>query len=254
VTEGTIARRTTGRADGRATDELRPVVFERDFTVFAPGSVLVSMGRTRVLCTASVEERVPPWMRGSGKGWVTAEYSLLPGSTGERVSREAAKGKQSGRTQEIQRLIGRSLRSVCDMVALGEVQITVDCDVLQADGGTRTASICGAYVALHDALTRQMQKGTLRVNPLTEAVAAVSVGVVDGVCMLDLPYEEDSRAEVDMNVVMTSSGRFIEVQGTAEGMPFTKGELDEMLSLAEHGIAQILDRQAATLAEPPSPR
>jgi ribonuclease PH len=242
------------RADGRGIDELRTPSFQRDFTVFAPGSVLVSMGRTRVLCTASVEERVPPWMRGSGKGWVTAEYSMLPGSTGERVTREAAKGKQSGRTQEIQRLIGRSLRSVCDMVALGELQITVDCDVLQADGGTRTASICGAYVALHDALTRLVQKGTLRANPLTEAVAAVSVGVVDGVCMLDLPYEEDSRAEVDMNVVMTSSGRFIEVQGTAEGMPFTKVELDEMLSLAEHGIAQLLDLQAATLAEPPAPR
>jgi ribonuclease PH len=242
------------RADGRKTDELRTAEFQRDFTVFAPGSVLVSMGRTRVLCTASIEDRVPPWMRGTGKGWVTAEYSLLPGSTAERVSREAAKGKQSGRTQEIQRLIGRSLRSVCDMVALGEMQITVDCDVLQADGGTRTASICGAYVALHDALTRLIQKGTLRTNPLTEAVAAVSVGVVDGVCMLDLPYEEDSRAEVDMNVVMTSSGRFIEVQGTAEGMPFTKGELDEMLSLAEHGIAQLLDLQTAVLAVPPSPR
>ncbi len=222
--------------------------------MFAPGSVLVSMGRTRVLCTASIEDRVPPWMRGSGKGWVTAEYSLLPGSTAERVSREAAKGKQSGRTQEIQRLIGRSLRSVCDMVALGEMQVTVDCDVLQADGGTRTASICGAYVALHDAFTRLIQTGTLRVNPLTEAVAAVSVGVVDGVCMLDLPYEEDSRAEVDMNVVMTSSGRFIEVQGTAEGMPFTKGELDEMLSLAEHGIAQLLDLQTEVLSVPPSPR
>ena len=254
MSNGTTARRITGRGDGRATDELRPAQFERDFTVFAPGSVLVSMGRTRVLCTASVEERVPPWMRGSGKGWVTAEYSLLPGSTGERVSREAAKGKQSGRTQEIQRLIGRSLRSVCDMAVLGELQITVDCDVIQADGGTRTASICGAYVALHDALSRLIQKGTLRANPLTEAVAAVSVGVVEGVCMLDLPYEEDSRAEVDMNVVMTSSGRFIEVQGTAEGMPFTKGELDEMLSLAEHGIAQLLDLQTETLAEPPSPR
>ena len=254
MSEGTIARRTTGRADGRGTDQLRDASFERDFTVFAPGSVLVSMGRTRVLCTASIEERVPPWMRGSGKGWVTAEYSLLPGSTGERVTREAAKGKQSGRTQEIQRLIGRSLRSVCDMVALGELQVTVDCDVIQADGGTRTASICGGYVALHDALTRLVLKGSLRANPLTEAVAAVSVGVVDGVCMLDLPYEEDSRVEVDMNVVMTSSGRFIEVQGTAEGMPFTKGELDEMLSLAEHGIAQLLDLQVATLAEPPAPR
>jgi ribonuclease PH len=250
MSEVTIA----GRADGRAVDQLRPASFERDFTVFAPGSVLVSMGLTRVLCTASVEERVPPWMRGSGKGWVTAEYSLLPGSTSERASREAAKGKQSGRTQEIQRLIGRSLRSVCDMVALGEIQITVDCDVLQADGGTRTASICGGYVALHDALTRLVLKGTLRANPLTEAVAAVSVGVVDGVCMLDLPYEEDSRAEVDMNVVMTSSGRFIEVQGTAEGLPFTKGELDEMLSLGEHGIAQLLDLETATLVEPPTPR
>ena len=243
-----------GRGDGRAIDELRTAVFDRDFTVFAPGSVLVSMGRTRVLCTASVEDRVPPWMRGSGKGWVTAEYSLLPGSTAERVSREAAKGKQSGRTQEIQRLIGRSLRSVCDMVTLGELQVTVDCDVLQADGGTRTAAICGAYVALHDACTRLIQRGVLRANPLTEAVAAVSVGVVDGVCMLDLPYEEDSRAEVDMNVVMTSSGRFVEVQGTAEGMPFSKAELDEMLSLAEHGIAILLDLQAEVLATPPAPR
>ena len=246
--------RPTHRADGRSIEEMRSASFERDFTVFAPGSVLVSMGRTRVLCTASVEDRVPPWMRGSGKGWVTAEYSLLPGSTGERVTREAAKGKQSGRTQEIQRLIGRSLRSVCDMVALGELQVTVDCDVLQADGGTRTASICGGYVALHDAFTRLVQKGTLRANPLSEAVAAVSVGIVDGACMLDLPYEEDSRAEVDMNVVMTSSGRFVEVQGTAEGMPFTRGELDEMLGLAEHGIAQLLEVQAAVLAEPPPPR
>jgi ribonuclease PH len=246
--------RPTHRADGRSIQEMRSASFERDFTVFAPGSVLVSMGRTRVLCTASVEDRVPPWMRGSGKGWVTAEYSLLPGSTGERVTREAAKGKQSGRTQEIQRLIGRSLRSVCDMVALGELQVTVDCDVLQADGGTRTASICGGYVALHDAFARLVQKGTLRANPLSEAVAAVSVGIVDGACMLDLPYEEDSRAEVDMNVVMTSSGRYVEVQGTAEGMPFTRGELDEMLGLAEHGIAQLLEVQAAVLAEPPPPR
>jgi ribonuclease PH len=249
-----VSQASTARIDGRAIDELRPASFARDFTVFAPGSVLVSMGLTRVLCTASIEDRVPPWMRGSGKGWVTAEYSLLPGSTSERASREAAKGKQSGRTQEIQRLIGRSLRSVCDMVALGELQVTVDCDVLQADGGTRTASICGAYVALHDALTRLVLKGDLRANPLTEAVAAVSVGVVDGVCMLDLPYVEDSRAEVDMNVVMTSSGRFIEVQGTAEGAPFAKSELDEMLSLAEHGIAQLLDLQADVLATPPTPR
>jgi ribonuclease PH len=239
------------RPSKRAFDELRAVTLVPGVAKHAEGSCLVKFGDTHVLVTASLEEKAPGFLKGTGKGWVTAEYSLLPGSTGERVSREAAKGRQSGRTQEIQRLIGRSLRSVCDMVALGELQITVDCDVLQADGGTRTASICGAYVALHDALTRLVQKGTLRANPLTEAVAAVSVGVVDGVCLLDLPYEEDSRAEVDMNVVMTSSGRFVEVQGTAEGMPFTKGELDEMLSLAEHGIAQLLDLQTEVLAEPP---
>src|SRR5580700_7407622 len=169
------------REDGRALDELRPVSFVRDFTEFAPGSVLVTMGRTKVLCTASLEERVPAWMRGSGKGWVTAEYSMLPGSTPERVDREAARGRQSGRTQEIQRLIARSLRSVCDLVALGENQVTVDCDVLQADGGTRTASICGAYVALHDAFSRLLQSGTLRTHPLTDEVAAVSVGIIDGV-------------------------------------------------------------------------
>jgi ribonuclease PH len=230
------------------------VSFVRDFTEFAPGSVLVSMGKTKVLCTASVEERVPPWMRGSGKGWVTAEYSLLPGSSAERIGREAAKGKQSGRTQEIQRLIGRSLRAVTDMVVLGELQVTVDCDVLQADGGTRTASICGAYVALHDCFTRLMQKGQLKAQPLGEACAAVSVGIVDAVCLLDLDYSEDFRAEVDMNVVMTGSGRFIEVQGTAEGMPFARSELDELLALAEHGIATLLDEQAAVLAEAPSPR
>jgi ribonuclease PH len=250
---GAVDRRTL-RADGRPLDQLRPVTFERDFTVFAPGSVLVSMGRTRVLCTASVEDRVPPWMRGRGQGWVTAEYSMLPGSTAERASREAAKGKQSGRTQEIQRLIGRSLRSVCDMVALGEVQVTVDCDVLQADGGTRTASICGAYVALHDAFTRMQLAGQLSQHPLTDAVAAVSVGIVDGVAMLDLPYEEDSRAEVDMNVVMTGTGRFVEVQGTAEGVPFSRGELDNLLALAEAGIATVVAEQAAVLAGPPSRR
>ena len=244
----------TLRADGRALDELRDVAFERDFTVFAPGSVLVSMGRTRVLCTASVEDRIPPWLRGSGKGWVTAEYSMLPGSTPERASREAAKGKQSGRTQEIQRLIARSLRAVCDLVAVGERQITVDCDVLQADGGTRTASICGAYVALHDACSRLIAEGQMSSHPLTEAVAAVSVGIIDGVPMLDLPYVEDSRAEVDMNVVMTGSGRFIEVQGTAEQQAFSRSELDSMLGLAEGGISQLLQAQAHLLATPPSPR
>ena len=242
------------RADGRSLDELRPVTFQRDFTVFAPGSVLVAMGRTKVLCTASVEDRVPPWMRGSGKGWVTAEYSMLPGSTAERATREAAKGKQSGRTQEIQRLIGRSLRAVCDMVALGELQVTVDCDVLQADGGTRTASICGAYLALQDAVRRLKDAGRLTVQPLNDAVAAVSVGIVEGVPMLDLPYAEDSRAEVDMNVVMTGSGRFVEVQGTAEGAPFSRGELDELLLLAQSGIERLLAMQDAVLAEPPAAR
>ena len=244
----------TLRSDGRRLDQLRPVSFERDFTVFAPGSVLVSMGRTRVLCTASVEDRIPPWLRGSGKGWVTAEYSMLPGSTPERASREAAKGKQSGRTQEIQRLIARSLRTVTDLVAVGERQITVDCDVLQADGGTRTASICGAYVALHDACTRLIGEGQMTHHPLSDAVAAVSVGIIDGVPMLDLPYVEDSRADVDMNVVMTGSGRFIEVQGTAEQEAFSRSELDSLLGLAESGITELLAAQAAILATPPVPR
>jgi ribonuclease PH len=244
----------TARADGRAVDELRPASFTRDFTVLAPGSVLVSMGRTKVLCTASLEERVPQWMRGTGRGWVTAEYSMLPGSSAERVEREAARGKQSGRTQEIQRLIGRSLRAVCDLVALGERQVTVDCDVLQADGGTRTASICGAYVALHDACTRLQQSGELSGQPLREEVAAVSVGIVDAVAMLDLPYAEDSHAEVDMNVVMTGSGRVVEVQGTAEGAPFSRAELDGLLDLASSGIADLVAIQRAVLAEPPSRR
>ncbi|HVF75604.1 MAG TPA: ribonuclease PH [Acidimicrobiales bacterium] len=244
----------TARRDGRAPDDLRPLRFERDYTEFAAGSVLVSMGRTRVLCTASVEEDVPRWMRGTGKGWVTAEYSMLPGSTAERVSREAAKGKQSGRTQEIQRLIGRALRAVTDMRPLGEVQIVLDCDVLQADGGTRTASICGAYVALHDACTRLQQRGVIKRNPLLDACAAVSVGVIGGVPMLDLDYSEDAGAETDMNVVMTGSGGFVEVQGTAEGAPFSRGELDELLALAEHGIASILEAQQALLATPPAAR
>jgi ribonuclease PH len=207
-----------------------------------------------VLCTASVDEDTPRWMRGSGKGWVTAEYSLLPGASSERVSREAARGKQSGRTHEIQRLIGRSLRAACDMSKLGERQVILDCDVLQADGGTRTASITGAYVALHDALTRLVQNATILAHPLTEPVAAISVGVVDGVCMLDLDYSEDSTAEVDMNVVMTGSGRFIEVQGTAEGMPYSRAELDELLTLAAGGIGELVDVQSAALLSPPSRR
>ena len=192
---------TANRKDGRADDELRPVIFQRDFTELAAGSVLVAFGRTRVLCTASVETDVPRWLRGQGRGWVTAEYSMLPGSTNERVAREAARGRQSGRTQEIQRLIGRSLRSVTDLAAMPDLQVVVDCDVLQADGGTRTASICGGYVALHDALSRLRSIGRLTAHPMSEACAAVSVGVVGGVPRLDLAYDEDAGAEVDMNVV-----------------------------------------------------
>jgi ribonuclease PH len=242
------------RRDGRDHDELRPIRFVRDFTEFATGSVLVEFGRTHVLCTASVEERVPPWMRGRGKGWVTAEYSMLPGSTSERTDREVARGRPSGRTQEIQRLIGRALRAVTDTAVMGEVQITIDCDVLQADGGTRTASICGGYVALHDACARLVGAGVMPIHPLTDVCAAISVGVVDAVAHLDLDYSEDVRAEVDMNVVMTGAGRFVEVQGTAEGQPFSRGELDEMLRLAELGIGQIFDLQRQVAAQPPPPR
>jgi ribonuclease PH len=242
------------RADGRGPEDLRPLSFARDYTEFALGSVLVSMGRTRVLCTASVDERVPPWMRGKGTGWVTAEYSMLPGSTPERSDREVNRGKPSGRTQEIQRLIGRSLRSVTDMAVLGERQVVLDCDVLQADGGTRTASISGAYVALHDACTRLVAAGRIRANPLTAACAAVSVGIVDGIALLDLDYSEDVRAQVDMNLVMTSGGRFVEVQGTAEGLAFTRSELDDLLGLGESGIAEILDGQSVALVDPPPHR
>ena len=242
------------RRDGREPADLRPIAFTRDFTEFAAGSVLVEFGRTHVLCTASVETRVPPWLRGQGRGWVTAEYSMLPGSTQDRVEREAQKGRPSGRTQEIQRLIGRSLRAVTDLHMLGEVQITVDCDVLQADGGTRTASICGGYVALHDACTRLVQSGTRAAHPLTDQCAAISVGVVDTLPYLDLEYSEDVRAEVDMNVVMTGAGRFVEVQGTAEGLPFTRSELDQLLELAEGGIRDIFALQREVLAEPPTPR
>ena len=244
------------RSDGRAPDELRPITFERDFTEMAAGSVLVSFGRTRVLCTASIDEDVPRWMKGSGKGWVTAEYSMLPGSSPERVDREAAKGKLSGRTVEIQRLIGRSLRAACDMTALGERQVVVDCDVLQADGGTRTASICGGYLALHDALTRVVQQRGLKAHPLHSRCAAISVGIVAGVPMLDLPYVEDSAAEVDMNVVMLQphaggEARFVEVQGTAEGAAFTRSELDVLLGLAAEGLTEIFDLQAEMTSEPP---
>lgn len=242
------------RHDGRVANELRPITFERDFTELAAGSVLVSFGRTKVLCTASVDDQVPRWLKGTGKGWVTAEYSLLPGSTGERVPREAAKGRQSGRTQEIQRLIGRSLRAVTDLSAMAEMQIIVDCDVIQADGGTRTAAICGGYVALHDALSRMVATKRLNSHPLTEACAAISVGMVDGTPMLDLAYVEDAGAEVDMNVVMAGSGAFLELQGTAEGKPFTRAELDALADLAAGGIRDILGLQAAVLVDPPAPR
>jgi ribonuclease PH len=245
---------TANRPDGRAADELRPISFERDFTRMSAGSCLVSFGDTQVLCTASIDEDVPRWMRGKGKGWVTAEYSMLPGSSPERIRREVKDGKPSGRTQEIQRLIGRSLRAVCDMRALGERQVIVDCDVLQADGGTRTASICGGYLALHDALSRLVQAGTIATHPLTAFCGAVSVGVVNGVPVLDLPYVEDSRAEVDMNVVMTSLGGFVEVQGTAEGAPYSRGELDALLGLAEKGIDELIALQKEMVSEPPAPR
>lgn len=247
------------RPDGRTADQLRPISFQRDFTEMSAGSVLVSFGKTRVLCTASVDEDVPRWMKGSGKGWVTAEYSMLPGSSPERVDREAAKGKQSGRTVEIQRLIGRSLRAAIDMRALGERQIVVDCDVLQADGGTRTASICGGFLALHDAVTRLVQNGAIDANPLHSYCAAISVGICGGTPVLDLPYVEDSTAEVDMNVVMLrpangGEGKFVEVQGTAEGMAFSRGELDSLLMLADSGLQRIFDLQAGLLSEAPTAR
>ena len=247
------------RPDGRQANELRQLKFERDFTEMAAGSVLVSFGKTRVLCTASVDEDVPRWMKGKNKGWLTAEYSMLPGSTPERNDREAAKGKQGGRTIEIQRLIGRSLRSCCDMALLGERQVIVDCDVLQADGGTRTASICGAYIALHDALTRVQQSGLITKHPLHSLCAAVSVGIHNGVPLLDLPYVEDSSAEVDMNVVMlqahnSTEPKFVEVQGTAEGAAFSQTQLTELLALATAGLREVFALQTQTLAVPPKPK
>lgn len=240
------------RADGRTPDQLRPISFTRDFTEFAGGSVLATFGRTKVLCTAMVDDDVPRWMRGKGTGWVTAEYSMLPGASPERINRETRGPK--GRTHEIQRLIGRALRSTCDMSLLGERQVLVDCDVLQADGGTRTAAICGAWLALHDCMTRLELAGELKAHPLTDLCAAISVGIIDETPMLDLPYEEDSRAQVDMNVVMTGSGRFVEVQGTAEGQAYTRAELDQMLALAEAGITEIVEAQRLVVAEAPEPR
>ena len=236
------------RKDGRANDALRPVELQLDFTENPLGSVLCAFGRTRVLCTVMEEESVPGWMRGRGRGWLTAEYSMLPGSTDTRGDRESTRGRPSGRTQEIQRLIGRSLRAVTDLDALGERTLWVDCDVLQADGGTRTASITGAYTALALAIGRLVADGRLAASPLRDSVAAVSVGVIDGEVRLDLPYEEDSRAEVDMNVVATGAGRFIEVQGTGEGATFSAEELAEMTRVALAGTRELKAMQEAALA------
>jgi ribonuclease PH len=237
------------RPSGRAPDALRAVTIERHFTKHAEGSVLIAMGDTRVLCTASVEERVPPWLRGKGQGWVTAEYGMLPRATGERTQREAARGGQGGRTLEIQRLIGRSLRACVDRAALGERVITLDCDVLQADGGTRTASITGAWVALVDAVNVLMRRGAIKANPVHGAVAAVSVGIYQGTPVLDLDYAEDSNCDTDMNVVMNDGGGFIELQGTAEGHAFRREELDALTTLAQKGIGELIEAQRRALEQ-----
>ena len=236
------------RPGSRAPNQLRQIRITRHYTRHAEGSVLIECGDTKVICTASVDEKVPPHKKGSGEGWVTAEYGMLPRSTNERMAREAARGKQSGRTQEIQRLIGRSLRAVVDLGKLGERTIQIDCDVIQADGGTRTAGITGAFVALHDAITGLMGKGLVKENPLKDFIAAISVGIYEGVPILDLDYAEDSACDTDMNVVMLGNGHFVEVQGTAEGHPFTRAEMDELLELAKSGIAQLIEMQRAALA------
>jgi ribonuclease PH len=241
------------RSDGRAADSLRPVSLARGFTRHAEGAVLVAFGHTRVLCTASVDEKVPPHKRGSGEGWVTAEYGMLPRSTHTRSDREAARGKQSGRTQEIQRLIGRSLRTVFDLSALGERSILIDCDVLQADGGTRTAAITGAFVAAHDAVAWLLRHGRIAASPVRDFVAAVSVGLVGGTPLLDLEYAEDSACDTDMNVVMTGNGGFVEVQGTAERAPFTRPQMDALLALADKGIRELVAAQRAAIASPLAP-
>jgi ribonuclease PH len=238
------------RPGHRAPDQLRTVRITRGFTVHAEGSVLIEFGATRVLCTASVEDRVPPHKRGSGEGWVTAEYGMLPRATHTRGDREAARGKQSGRTQEIQRLIGRSMRAVFDLAKLGERTITLDCDVLQADGGTRTAAITGAFVAAQDAVNQLLAQGKIAQSPITGPVAAVSVGIVDGTPLLDLEYVEDVACDTDMNVVMTGAGHFVEVQGTAEGAAFTRAEMDELLRLADKGIVELVGLQREALARP----
>jgi ribonuclease PH len=238
----------TLRSGGRGADALRPLRITRHYTMHAEGSVLIEAGQTRVLCTASVEEGVPAFLKGKGQGWLTAEYGMLPRATDTRMRREAAEGRQSGRTQEIQRLIGRSLRAVTDLTLLGERTLKIDCDVLQADGGTRCASITGAYVALADAIAWCRARGLVTGEPLTDFVAAVSVGVVEGVPLLDLDYAEDSGCDTDMNVVMTAAGGFVELQGTAEGMPFTRAEMDALVVVAERGIRELIAAQKAALA------
>jgi ribonuclease PH len=237
------------RGDGRGPDVLRPLVLTRRYNKFAEGSVLIQLGDTRVICTASLEEKVPPFLRGTAQGWITAEYGMLPRATQERSTRDAAAGRIGGRVHEIQRLIGRALRAVVDLGKLGERTIWIDCDVLQADGGTRTAAITGAFVALSDALGLLKRTGALPATPIREFLAATSVGIVDGVPLLDLTFEEDSRARVDMNIVMTESGKFVEIQGTGEGGPFTKQEAAALMALAERGIATLIARQRDALAE-----
>ena len=237
------------RPSGRQPDELRTIKIERNYTAHAEGSVLISCGDTKVLCNASVEDRIPRFLKGKGQGWITAEYGMLPRSTGSRMGREAARGKQSGRTQEIQRLIGRSLRAAVDLKKLGENSITIDCDVIQADGGTRTASITGAYVALADAINHMLEKGMIKENPIARQIASVSVGIYNGMPVLDLDYPEDSSAETDMNVIMDVDGNFIEVQGTAEGAPFSPDEMAAMIALAQKGIGELVEHQNSALAE-----
>ncbi len=237
------------RPSGRNTDQLRQITLTRNYTMHAEGSVLVEFGNTKVLCTASVEDRVPGFLKGKGQGWITAEYGMLPRSTGERMGREASRGKQGGRTLEIQRLIGRSMRAAVELKALGERTITLDCDVIQADGGTRTASITGGFVALSDAINSLLASGKISTNPITNTIASVSVGIYQGTPVLDLDYAEDSTAETDMNVVMNDSGAFIEVQGAAEGHPFDQDELNAMLALARHGIKQLFEAQQLALSE-----
>lgn len=238
----------TARPSGRQPDELRAIKIERNYTAHAEGSVLISCGNTKVLCNASVEDRIPRFLKGKGQGWITAEYGMLPRSTGSRMGREAARGKQSGRTQEIQRLIGRSLRASIDLGKLGEHSITLDCDVIQADGGTRTASITGAYVALADAIQHMLDKKMIKQNPIARQIASVSVGMYQGMPVLDLDYPEDSNAETDMNVIMDINGDFIEVQGTAEGAPFSPSDMSAMIALAQKGISELIEHQSTALA------